>query len=288
MFVFLQGLSAQVFIEQARIFENNIPFDNPQAVAVSVDGYVYLVDSGNSCIHQMDNRGHFLRTFGGFGFDADQFDNPTDIWTKSLINLYVSDFNNRRVQRYDRKLNFISSLINDPANEPEFQFDEVQSCAINSNNDLFVLERGENKVVKFNRRGEAGRSFGYYESGEGELREPFQLDIQNGKFLLVSDPGNKAVIIYDFFGTFIRKLEWPEFKTPSGLCVLNDGKVLVADPTARKIFLIQNNLTEIIELPLKILNPLTRPVDIAIWQDQAKSQVYLIDGNQLVIGKLQY
>ena len=287
LFLFCITLSAREFIEAGRIDGQGKAFNHPQAVALSSDGQLYVVDSGNNRIQIFDKRGQFLRTIGGFGFESDQFDNPTDIWTRSFINIYISDYNNRRVQRYDRRLNFISSLISDEADDPDVQFEEIRSCALNSNNDLFILERGENKIVKINRRGEKERSFGTYESGDGELQEPQQLDILKNNFLLVSDAGAKSVFVFDFFGNFIRRISSPQFIHPAGLCVLQDAFILLADSESNQLFSISADFSEITTITLKTSRPVRRLRDAAVWKTEKETLLYLIDGDQVIIGYLQ-
>lgn len=286
-FIFIL-LSSQLFsgefIEHGRIKGQDMPFRNPQAVSVSVDGTLYVVDSGNNRIQLFDKRGRFLRTIGGFGFKTDQFDQPTDIWTGSLINIYVADYNNRRVLRYDRSLNFISSLESNEAYDSDYQFEEVKSCALNSNNDLFVLDHSENKIIKFNRHGQPERSFGAYESGQGELQDPQQLHIFQNKFVLVSDAAAKAVFVFDFFGTFIRSVSTEVLHQPSGICVLPDDTILLADSGVNALFLINQNFSTLTSLTLKIRKPLSNLADVACWQDNQQIYLYLIDGNEIIFG----
>ncbi len=285
--LFCNLLFARTFIETGRIDGQGKPFSHPQAITISVDGKLFVVDSGNNRIQVFNKRGQFLRTIGGFGFEAEQFDNPTDIWMRSLINIYISDYNNRRVQRYDRRLNFISGLTSNEADNPDVQFEEVLSCALNSNNDLFLLDHGENKIIKINRRSEKERSFGTYESGEGELQEPQQLDITGNRFLLVSDAGAKAVFVYDFFGNFIRRITDPQFIHPAGLCVLDDGSVLLSDSEANRLFLINSDFSDIAVIRLETGKPLKRLRDAAVLKTVNTTLLYLIDGDQVIIGYLR-
>ncbi len=284
MFLFFHLLSAQKFSELGRIQGHDGPFSNPQAISVSVDGILYVVDSGNNRIQLFDKRGNYLRTIGGFGFENDQFDQPLDIWTGSLINIYVSDFNNRRVLRYDRNLNFISSLESNEALDPEFQFEEVKSCAVNSNNDLFLLDYSENKIIKFNRHGQAERSFGAYTSGIGELQDPQQLHIFQNKFVLVSDAAAKAVLIFDFFGTFIRSVSTEAFKQPAGLCILPDQTILITDPGSPAVYKIDRNFHSVAPVTINTLQPVSRPMDVACWFENQQIMLYLIDNNEVIFG----
>ena len=284
LLLFCSVLTAQKFTQIGQIEGNTQAFNQPQALSVSVDGILYVVDSGNNRIQLFDLRGKFISTIGGFGFNDDQFDNPTDIWTRSLINIYVTDFNNRRIQRYDRNMNFISSRYSDEADKSAFQFEEIISCAVNSNNDLFVLEQSERKVVKFNRFGKAERTFGTYDSGEGELTEPFQLDIYKKKYLLVSDAGAKGLFVFDFFGNFVRKINHTGFIRPAGLFVFKNEVVFLADSDAQRVYRITQDFSKIQKIGFDTVKPVSRLMDVAVFETDHQTLMYLIDGNRILIG----
>ncbi len=274
-------LYAQTFTEKGRVSG----FNNPKAVAVSAEGNVYVADTGNNRIVILNSKGRQQRTIGGFGFEQDQFDGPSDIWCGSLINIYVADYNNRRIQRFDRQMNYISSLSADDAGDSDIQFTEVASCAVSSNNDLFILDHGENKIVKINRLGQAELSFGTYISGAGELQNPVQLDITPKGLLLVTDAEAKALFVYDFFGNFIKALHDPRMKQPAGLTVNDEGRVWIADPEAGAVFMVDANLSRVSPVTLKTTRLPKHPQDVALLQDDSGFQMFLLDGNELLIGR---
>lgn len=292
-FLLFSLLCGQNFEELARIGgEGREPgkFNKPLAVSVSKDGTVYVVDTGNNRIQLFDLKGELIKTVGGFGFQNDQFDTPMDIWTRSLINIYVADYNNQRLQRYDRNMNFISTFTNNRSYSNEFQFFEISSIAVSSQNDLLVLDRGDNKIIKFNRDSRPERSFGSYESGKGELRQPEQLDILPDNRLIVTDTGRRSIIQFDNFGNFLGEIKHKEFKIPRGLAVSDKGRIFLADPGAGKVFVISDDFKSITEIKNISGLPLKHPQDVAVWRGSGvdvKSQtLYIIDENELVIGTL--
>ncbi len=264
-------------------------FSKPTAVVAGTDAKLYVVDSGNNRIQVFDFSGNLIKSIGGFGFGNDQFNLPKDIWTKSIINIYVSDNNNQRLLRYDRYLHYISAFNSSDSWHTEYQFQEVLSCAINSQKDLFILDRGENKIIKFNRLREPERSFGAYEAGD-VLEEPVQIDIVQGNKLIISDIARKSVLIYDFFGSFIMEIAGKEFKRPSGLASFNQNELLVADPGARKIFLISSNFKKITSLNMELSEPLNYPRDITVFTETKKNKklhhAFIVDNNDVIIGRI--
>ena len=281
-------LYAQTFTETGRFGGSggeNGKLNAPLAIEISADNIVYVVDTGNNRLQLFNLRGEFIRSAGGFGFNREQFDAPRDIWVNSLINIYISDYNNQRLQRYDRQLNFISSLINNEGQDVAFQFAEVASCAVNSQNDLFLVDHGDYKVIKFKRDGSAERVFGRFDSGDGELELPEQIVMWGADKVVVSDTGQSALIVYDLFGNFLMRLLNDDFKAPRGLDVSPDKNIFVADPVARKIFVVKNDLSAISEI--KSLNVFHQPQDVAFVNFNGKDMLYVIDGDEVIIGKFE-
>ncbi|MBN2426038.1 MAG: NHL repeat-containing protein [Calditrichaceae bacterium] len=293
IFIFFTNAFAQTIIENARFGEQGQQpgqFSNPNALSISPDGTLYIVDTGNSRIQLFTLKGRFIRSVGGFGFKNDQFDKPYDIWTRSVLNFYIADYENQRVVRYDKNMNFISALESTESGNPDFIFREISSVAVNSQNELFLLEHGENKIIKYDRNGNAERIFGAYQSGTGSLVEPHQLEIQGIDKIIISDRGKKALIVFDFFGNYIKHIQSEEFVAPAGLAVDQQFRVYVADPGAAAVFRIDPALTEITKLDLKLDIPLKAPADLAVWkepgQEQKTYKVYILDGHELIIGNL--
>jgi len=279
---------AQTFFEKGRFGgagSENGKFNNPQAIAISKEKILFIVDTGNHRIQLFDLSGEFIKSIGGFGFKDDQFDSPRDIWVNSIIDIYVADYNNQRVQRYDRNMNFLNSFNSNEGEEIDFQFAEVPSCAVTSQNDLFILDHDEYKIIKFKRDGTAERSFGKFESGQNELDNPEQIELWGIDKLLVSDSGLKTIFVYDLFGTFIQRIESDLFKYPHGIEVDNQKNIFIADPEANKIFLIDSKLENISEINFPQM--FSTPRDVAVHTKGNETFLYVIDGNEIVVGLLQ-
>ena len=51
----------------------------PMGIATDPMGHLYIADTGNQRIQKFDLRGRFITQIGGFGWQAEQFDNPVSI-----------------------------------------------------------------------------------------------------------------------------------------------------------------------------------------------------------------
>jgi len=291
-FVFISSLFAQVEIEELGRFggTGSEPglFKNPSALDITDDGKVLVCDKGNNRIQHFDLNGNFIKNIGGFGSRDDQFDEPLDIWARSTLNIFVADYNNQRIQRYDRELNFINAFYSNEGNDERFQFFEVLSVAYSSQGDLFILEAGENKIIKFQRE-TAQAAFGFFESGAGELNDPIQVDVTSNEKIIVSDAGKSCINIYDYFGTYLNNIKLPELKNPNGLYTDDSGRIYVTD-TGSKIIFIFNQKGELGATIESISGKkFNTPVDIALHKiNQNLYKAYLIDGNEILIFTLKY
>jgi len=261
-------------------------FKNPSAVDIGEDGRVYICDRGNNRIQVFDLRGTFLKDFGGFGAGEDRFDEPVDIWARSTINIFVADYNNQRIQRYNKNLIYISAKYSNPGSYERYQFKQVLSVAYSPQSDMFILDAGENKVIKINSREKGEVTFGDYDSGSGDLTTPIQVDLTSNHRVLVSDPGSEAIFIFDFFGTFLQSLEYPGFHYPNGIAVDEKNNLYVADPEAQAIFVFSDDHTFIKKIDQIGGIKLDRPVDLALFRIKDIYNMYIIDGDTIIIASL--
>ncbi len=167
----------------------------------------------------------------------------------------------------------------------DFQFLQVLSVAYSSQGDLFLLDAGENKVIKYNNQDQGEALFGFYDSGQGELTGPKQLELSTDHRVIVSDAEAEALNVYDYFGNFLFRIEHPDFKYPKGLALDRNNRIYVADPESKSIF----EFTP----AGKILNqfhhvsgvPFADPVDLAIHQTGKQTRFYIIDGDEIIIAE---
>lgn len=106
----LCGITTWVFEAQAQdVRELQANFDN----AVAIDGtrdFIFIVEQGKNRILKLDFQGKFTETLGGLGTGDYQFDEPVDIDATNGLKIYISDRNNNRVQIYDRRFQFLTTV----------------------------------------------------------------------------------------------------------------------------------------------------------------------------------
>jgi hypothetical protein len=164
---------------------------------------IFLISRGSNEIVKINLDGKVLKKIGGFGWNDGQFDIPSSI-VSTAIDIYVADFNNHRIQRFDQNLNFISSL----EKSESVYFEYPASIALSTKGDLYILDSKNKKVLKINGFSKLERTFGNYESGKIVLSEPRLIKLDQSQLIYILD--KDQIIVYDEFGSFIKTIPVPE------------------------------------------------------------------------------
>lgn len=208
---------------------NNLPLANPQAIAAGPEGHLFVADTGNNRIIRFTPDGRFVDSVGGFGFQQQQFDRPLDISAKNGLDIFVADYNNERIERYDKNLNPISSLRPDPRLPERLQFGFPSSVDISKHGELFIADTENNRILKINTFGTPELSFGDFNWGEGRLEHPVKIEVTPWDMVYVADQQSNRIVVFDYYGNYVTHFGDDKLKAPNGLAWQGRGRLLVAD-----------------------------------------------------------
>ena len=236
-------------------------FQNASAMDLDTEGSVYIVDRGRNRLLKFDPKGVFIREIGGFGQGSEQFDDIRDVDASSTLDIYLADFNNDRIVRLNQRLEFLNSYKTNP--DAENGFEQPLSIAVSPQNDLFILENVDKRILKLNRFTEVVQIFGGLTATLGQLLEPVQIALDENLRIFVSDPGQRAVLVYDYLGNFVQSLLHPQMVRPAGIAVGADGNLYVTEK--------KNKMVLIFNPKLKFRTLLKMPAALPGIQDVALS-----------------
>ncbi|HEU4735433.1 MAG TPA: 6-bladed beta-propeller, partial [Solirubrobacterales bacterium] len=106
--------------------------------------------------------------------------------------------------------------------------------AIAANGDLFVLDRGNNRIQRFNQEGKFVSKFGSEGSGNGQFKRPCAIAIDPSGNLWVADADNNRIQKFTEAGAFVKAIGVAgngnaQFNKPEGIDTDLKGNVYVAD-----------------------------------------------------------
>lgn len=197
-----------VILPQNYTYVNSIgKFKDASAFCINSAGIIYLTDASTDEVYKLDTLGSVLKYAGGYGWNQSEFDHPSSVFATPL-NVYVSDKNNHRIQRFDKDLNFISQLYTRENDNQSERFGYPLGCVTSLQGDLYVLDSENKRILKFDMFGNFSQNFGGYDAGIYALSNPLQIAVSPSNNIYVLDDSTK-IVVFDQYGngTGILSLE---------------------------------------------------------------------------------
>jgi len=207
----------------------------PQALAANNEGHLFVVDTGNNRIVKFDQTGKVVLTVGGFGWEIEQFDRPLDVTAKTGLDVFIADYNNERIERYDKDLHFLSSFSSTPSLTENLQFGFPTGVDISKHGELFICDNENNRILKVDTFGEPVLSFGDFSWGEGQLQAPVKIEISRDDKVYVSDKEAARIVVFDYYGNFLARFGGKFLQEPNGLAWSRSNQLFVADTGNKRI-----------------------------------------------------
>ena len=200
---------------------------------------------GNECLDsdldpviKFDPNGNVVESFGSgmfiwpHGIDVDSDGN---VWVTDGVssgNIPAGDKRGHQVIKFSPRGEVLMTLgtPGEPGPGPD-HLTSPADIAVADNGDIFVADGhgidGNNRVIKFNSRGEYLLEWGGTGYGPGEFRTLHAIDIDADGRVYVGDRSNSRIQIFDQQGNHITS--WTQFGRPSGIAFDNNGMIYVAD-----------------------------------------------------------
>jgi len=209
----------------------------------SSSGIIYALDSGGNKLLKISSNGEVLNWIGGFGWNDEQFDLPSDIWVTGL-DIFIADQNNHRIQRYDIELNFISSLEGVSEETGKIDFEYPSAVAQSSRGNVYIADPVNGQVLKYSSKGDFLLQFGGLGYGEGRLVEPVSIGITGNETIIVADRERNLILTFDEFGNYIDSAGQGLFSDILAVASTKSNQIIVLDGGSKFIYLFSENMNE--------------------------------------------
>ncbi|MEQ8523406.1 NHL repeat-containing protein [Gracilimonas sp.] len=121
--------------------------DNATSLYVTQNS-IYVVEQGNNRLLKLDHSGKLLETIGGKGSGNYQFSKPVDVDATNGLKIFVTDYNNRRVQVFDKRGQYLSSISASDTFGDNRPYNPTQ-IAVNGLGEVFFVDEAENYIRRF-------------------------------------------------------------------------------------------------------------------------------------------
>ena len=210
------------------------------AIYLAIDSFdnIYTTQHPHT-IHKFNTDGNYLGKFGGiYGTGDGQFRGIRGIDTDLVGNLYIVDYVNHEVQKFDNNGDFVDRWGSKGSGDG--QFNHPIDIAVDPNGNVFVLEYVGHRVQKFTNDGTYVTEFGGFGQGDGKLRYPKGITTDPQGNVFVSDWAHFQFQKFDNNGDFVdrwgsRGTNNEKFNWPTGIDVDSNCRVLIVDQANHRI-----------------------------------------------------
>jgi uncharacterized protein (TIGR03663 family) len=253
-------------------------FNTPKGVSVATDGSIYVADAGNNRIDKFDPTGRFVMSIGTAGSNDGQFQEPWAVAVAADGTIFAADTWNHRIEKFDASGKFLQAwgtfgdtTAQAPGDKTALLYGP-RAIAIDADGNLWVVDTGNKRVVKFSPSGQVLGSFGSLGTSAGQFAEPVGIAIsaKTGD-IFIADTWNHRV--QRFTKDFAPALQWNVIGWESTsvvnkpyLALDASDNVYVTDPENHRILKYANDgtLLAVLGKPGVDLSSFNLPTGIAI------------------------
>ncbi|MCP4642741.1 MAG: hypothetical protein GY851_20005, partial [bacterium] len=153
-------------------------------------------------------------------------------------NVYVSDWENHRIQKFDSDGAFLTKWGDWGAADGKLI--QPQGTAVDGSGNVYVADFENNRIQKFDANGAFLSKWGNWGTGDGQFRKPSDVAVDGSGNVYVADFWNSRVQRFDSDGTYLGK--WGsagsgdgQLREHYGITVDGSGNVYVVDSGNQRI-----------------------------------------------------
>jgi len=187
-------------------------------VVIGVNDEVIVVDNTNKCAVVLDCNLTLLSVIGqGSGLE-----NPNAIAISKDGIIAVSDWGSNQVKKYTIQGKLLS-VIGTSRGSNDDQFDHPSGLVFSSDKALYIVDRGNSRVLVFQQDDKFSFTFGSKGSDPGQFQYPVRIAIDTDNKVLVSDWHDNHISVFSHTGSFISRITCD---SPYAITVTTDGHII--------------------------------------------------------------
>ncbi len=213
-------------------------FRLPLGIDISDAGKVFIADTGNHRIQVFDLDGNFLYMFSVKTFPGELPADPVDVAVSNLEEyLYISDNDNHKIKVYKQNGTYEFGWGKFGEGYGEFRYPGMM--VLNPYNEIFVVDVLNTRVQKFDPFGKYIADIGYWGVLKGRLFRPKGVALDSKDRVFISDSYMGVIQAFTGMGRFLgvvcEKGKMRKFRTPVGILIDKNERLLVVEMRANKI-----------------------------------------------------
>ena len=266
------GIKDTSSVNKIRLYEKNEnAFNSPYGIAIDKIGNVFVADTYNDRVLKFDNDGNYLLKIEQY--NNSKLEKPIALSIDSNDNIYIIENNSNSVLKFDSKGKYVSKIDDSeylPLNFEKERGSRINSIAIDSSDNVYLLYVNYAKILKFDKNGKFVIAISKYGENDGEIINACGLFFDNKNHLYLGDSQRQRVQIFDENGKFLRKID--SGNDPNNKIIYPET---IAVDSKRHFYTLWNGLAEFDEKGLYVKS----------WGSDGRNNGQLIEPNEIYVGK---
>ena len=184
----------------------------PSGITLDADENLWIVNSQNHRVQKFTRKGEYINGWGNFGTEPNQLNFPWGIAIDPINqSILIADWRNDLVKRFSTDGELLQ-VIGKPGRGVG-EMTRPSSVAVDQHGDIYVVDRGNNRVLIYNHRGMFMESL----IGDGTMTD-------KGVEILLANPD--ALRLRDNVVNFDQE---KRFANPTSVKVDGEGRIFVVD-----------------------------------------------------------
>ena len=206
--------------------------DHPRGTAINSKGQMIVVEGGGTCVSVLTPEGEKIQTFGTQGSENGQFLNAWGVTVEKDDNIYVTDHDNHRIQKFSPEGELVAAVGGHGSNQ--LQFNSPVGIVYNHrDNNLYVADNVNHRIQVLTTDLRFVRIFGTQGSGKGQFVNPLDVAFNGTNNLYVTDWGNHRVQVLttegQFLRTFSQKANGQQLNHPWAIAIDSSNTMYVSE-----------------------------------------------------------
>jgi len=227
----LQDIDAKLIWKTGECGSRLGQFQSPHGISLDHQGNIWIADTGNHRVVEIDPQGHYVRSFGQAGDGIAQFHTPFDLLVEHDGNLVILDSENTdALKRFSATGDFITAFGSDlVAYNP-------RGMGIDSEGNLYLADTGKNRILRISKSGAFLQQWIIDLLGDNSS-QPVSITTTGDSTIYFADAINGLIVRLSPDG---KSVAWPAFApsdTLSGpyITIGPKSNIYVTDPKNKRV-----------------------------------------------------
>ncbi|MGB9749970.1 MAG: stalk domain-containing protein [Caldisericia bacterium] len=248
------------------------------------DEKFFVLDSYHFRVLIFDKDFNLLRGFGGFGDTLNTFVNPVSLLVDEDY-IYVCDLNSGKVKVFRHNGDFAGFFIEYPKMKPT-------SIAMDSNFNLWIVDRGDDTIKVFSIDNELKMIIGKSGSGKKEFKVPLDIVVFEDK-VYVLDSGNARVQVFNLKGAYLFDFGTPgtqdgNLYCPNSFAFDKNGNLWIVEKCLGRIQIFDKNgkFIKKVKENFGAVETIERYENYMVLFNNDDNKIYILDLNGNIVNNI--